>query len=79
MCANSSKCESCISEIQNGNALSWCYYNLFCFKNHYDSLCQASQQEDITNMEQPVKFSDRNPIDYTWERLSHVDNRIFNP
>ena len=37
------------------------------------------QQEGITNMEQPVKSSDRNPIDYTWDKLRLVVNGIGDP
>ena len=37
------------------------------------------QQEGITNMEQQMKFSDRNLIDYNWGKSSNVFNRMSDP
>ena len=37
------------------------------------------QQEGITNMEQPVKSSHRNPIDYTWDKLMDAVYRMGDP
>ena len=37
------------------------------------------QQEVITNIEPPEKSSDYNPINYVWDKLSHVVNRIGDP
>ena len=34
------------------------------------------QQEGITNMGRPVKSSDYNDVDNTWDKLRHVINRM---
>ena len=48
--------------------------------SHYGRIIMVHlQQEGITNMEQPVKSSGRNPIDYVCNKLRHVVNRIVIP